>query len=78
MNSMYHVRAAVLHEEGTITWTKNGRVDWNDDDLVIGQYNVSKEIQHLGEAASEIKHRYRNVRHTKRLDKEFVIQQMIN
>jgi len=76
MNSMYHVRAAVLHEEGTITWTKNGRVDWNDDDLVIGQDNVSKEIQHLGQAANEIKTRFRNVRHTKRLDKEFVIQQI--
>ena len=81
MNSIYHVRAASLHEEGTITWNKVG--DVNHDglgvkgiDLEVGAQNLQNQIDDLQNTAEQIKRNYRSVRHTKEMDKDFIIEQI--
>ena len=74
MNSMYHVRASVMHKEGTIQWTGAGSLvkDWGtDSDLQIAQENIRLEEGHIQEVAEENRRLGKRIRHTAKLDKDF-------
>lgn len=81
LNSMYHVRQAVLHEEGTITWNKVGDVSHDGNgvkgvDLEIGANNLQNQINDLQNTAGTITNNFKSVRHTKLFDKAFIVEQI--
>jgi hypothetical protein len=79
MNSMYHVRASVMHKEGSIQWTGAGSLvkDWGtDSDLQIAQENIRLEEGHIHDVADDNKRLGQRIRHTSKLDKDFVIGQI--
>ena len=71
-NSMYHVRAQKLLEEGTIQWQNTSLTLNGDKEYEITRQNTKKAIKDLDTFAIETQKVQRNLRHSKRLTTEVV------
>ena len=81
MNSMIHVRQAIVTKEGELNWQKSGSVtEWdiygesNDPNLAAGIQNLKDAEAHLGETAGTMDRLQRTMRHTERLTESFIIE----
>ena len=77
-NSMYHVRAQKLLEEGTIQWENTGLTLNGDREYEITRKNTNKAISDLETFKVETKKVQRSLRHSKNLTPEVVEDIIMN
>lgn len=75
-NSMFHVSFQKIMAEGNMA-LENDKVDMYEKDIVTARDNISKGEGYLREVGQHNKEIVRNIRHTKRLTKEFIREQIV-